>query len=175
MNVFQSFLYNVFIDEKNKKKNIQINYFRILICISDNATTNNLIFHLRQQFRVDVKIKNVVIIRMHNIKTEKKILNVKNVDQKLKKLQSTNEFEFNESKKNLKIINVNEFFHSFSITKEFANDFEFKLNYQKIEILINVSQFNVASYVYQMFHKSYKQFYEMRNKRYILHNMNLTI
>ena len=79
------------------------------------------------------------MIKMHNIKTKKKILNVKIVDQKLKKLQSINEFEFNKLKKNSKIINVKKFFYSFLTAKKFANDFEFKWNHQKIEILINVS------------------------------------
>ena len=62
-------------------------------------TTNNLIFRLRSQFQIDTKIKNVVIIKLHSIATKKNVLNVENVDQKLKQLQFVNDFEFDRSKK----------------------------------------------------------------------------
>ena len=66
-----------------------------------------------------------------------------------------------------------EFFDSFAKIDENANKFEFKLNDQKIENLIDVFQFNIVANVFETFHEFYELRHEIRDKRYILHNMNL--
>ena len=75
------------------------------------------------------------------------------------------EFFSHQSKKNIKTVEMN----------KFANNVEFKSNNEKMNILIDMFQFSIAFMIFETFYDAYHFFYEMRNKRYVLNDINLTI
>ncbi len=72
LNVLQSFLHVSFSVVDRRSQNI--NHSRVLICISDNATIDDLLLRLYDLSQHRNSSKNVIIIRMHSISTKKKVL-----------------------------------------------------------------------------------------------------
>ena len=114
-----------------------INHSRVLICTSNNTTIDNLIERFNQKLQTQKKIQFAIVIRLHNIITEKNVLNV----------------VFKKS-----------FFESTSILESINNN----------DIKIELSLLHVAAIIQKNFEKFYVRRHEMTNKRYILHNLNLT-
>jgi hypothetical protein len=77
VNVLQFFLLNMRSNRTNDKRWAQS---RVLYCTSNNIATNDFARRLFKRSQFDSRIKNAIIIRMHNIATKKIAIDVKNFE-----------------------------------------------------------------------------------------------
>jgi hypothetical protein len=104
VNVLQFFLLNVKNNRTNDKRRSQILY-----CTSNNIATNDFARRLFERSQFDSRIKNAMIIKMHNIATKKIAIDVKNFENSSLFTIEVNTNDRDLSNKNLKtILNISQ-------------------------------------------------------------------
>jgi hypothetical protein len=104
VNVLQFFLLNVKNNRTNDKRRS-----RVLYCTSNNIATNDFARRLFERSQFDSRIKNAVIIRMHNIATKKAAIDVKDFENSSLSTIEVNTSNRDLSDKNLKtILNISQ-------------------------------------------------------------------
>ena len=165
----------------------RINYFRVLIYTLNNATINNLIKRFHKSLQTQKKTLFVVVIKLHNIFTKRKIFNAISKQSFFKSMFSSNLiFELNDNdnmKIKLSILHVTttiqEIFEKLYVCQHKMIDKRYTLSHLNLTIwMFRVVKFvnNLSKMTNVFQHKTFWNYFQQRqNEFYMKNNMNVKI